>query len=38
VYTKSTSKTVCGSVGTPCYTVKWTKKYSITQKWTIFFE
>lgn len=37
-YTKSTSPTVCGSVGPPCYTVKWTKKYSVTQKWTIFFE
>jgi len=37
-YTKSTSPAVCGAVGTPCYTVKWTKKYSITQKWTIFFE
>jgi hypothetical protein len=29
---------VCGSVPVPCYTVKWTKKYSVTQKWTIFFE
>jgi hypothetical protein len=37
-YTKSTSSKVCGSVGPPCYTVRWTKKYSITQKWTIFFE
>ena len=37
-YTKSTSKTVCGAVGIPCYTVKWTKKYEISQKWTIFFE
>jgi hypothetical protein len=34
-YTKSTSSSVCGSVGTPCYTVKFTKKYSVTQKWTI---
>lgn len=38
VYTKSTSKALCGAVGVPCYTVKWTKKYEITQKWTIFFE
>jgi hypothetical protein len=34
-YTKSTSKTVCGAVGVPCYTVKWTKKYSVAQKSTI---
>jgi len=37
-YTKSTSSAVCGSVGPPCWTVKYTKKYSITQKWTIYFE
>jgi hypothetical protein len=37
-YVKSTSKTVCGSVPTPCYTSTWTKKYSITQKWTIWLE
>jgi hypothetical protein len=34
-YTKSTSPTVCGSVGPPCYTVKFTKKFSTTQKWSI---
>jgi hypothetical protein len=34
-YTKSTKTSVCGSVGVPCYTVKFTKKYSLTQKWTI---
>jgi hypothetical protein len=37
-YTKETKASVCGSVPVPCYTVKWTKKYSVTQKWTIFFE
>jgi hypothetical protein len=37
-YTKSTSGTVCGVVGTPCYTVKFTKKKSITQKWTIWLD
>ena len=37
-YTKETKASVCGSVPAPCYTVKWTKKYSVTQKWTIFFE
>jgi len=26
---------VVGTVGPPCYTTKWTKKYAVTQKWTI---
>jgi hypothetical protein len=38
VYTKETKSSVCGSVGTPCYTVKFTKKYSVKQKWTIVLE
>ncbi len=38
VYTKSDKAAVCGAVGTPCYTVKFTKKYSVTQKWTIVLE
>jgi hypothetical protein len=37
-YTKVTTAAGCSPVAPPCYTVKWTKKYSITQKWTIFFE
>lgn len=37
-YTKSTKVSVCGTVGPPCWTVKFTKKYSVTQKWTIWLE
>jgi hypothetical protein len=39
-YTKVTKGTVDGvscSVSAPCYTVKYTKKYSVSQKWTIYF-
>jgi hypothetical protein len=34
-YTKSTSTTACAPVAPPCYLVKYTKKYSVTQKWNI---
>lgn len=34
-YHKQTSTTVCGTVKPPCYTVTYTKKFSTTQKWSI---
>jgi hypothetical protein len=37
-YTKETKASECGSVPVPCYTVKFTKKYSIAQKWTIYLQ
>jgi hypothetical protein len=39
-YTKVTKGTVDGtpcSVAAPCYETKWTKKYSVAQKWSIYF-
>ena len=35
-YHKQTTKTACGKVTPPCYTVTYTKKYSTTQKWNVF--
>ncbi|MGA2966058.1 MAG: hypothetical protein ABSD64_07585 [Terriglobales bacterium] len=38
VYTKSTKASVCATSDSgvpPCWTVKWTKKYSVAQKWVI---
>ncbi len=37
-YTKSTKVSVCGAVPTPCYTVKYTKKYSVSQTWDIWLD
>jgi hypothetical protein len=37
-YTKHTTVASCGFTTPPCYTVTYTKKYSITQKWNIWFE
>ncbi len=37
-YTKSTNPKTCGTVTPPCYTVTYTKKYSVTQKWNIWLQ
>jgi|ERR1700693_83451 len=37
-YTKHTTVASCGATTPPCYTVTYTKKYSITQKWNIWFQ
>jgi hypothetical protein len=37
-YTKVLTVAGCKPVAPPCWTVKYTKKYALTQKWTIFFE
>lgn len=37
-YTKQTKASACAPNQPPCWTVKYTKRHSLTQKWTIFFE
>jgi len=37
-YTKHTTVASCGTTTPPCYTVTYTKKYSITQKWNIWLQ
>jgi hypothetical protein len=38
IYKKITTAAGCAPVSAPCYTVTYTKKYSLSQKWTIFLE
>jgi hypothetical protein len=37
-YTEETKASECGTVTPPCYTVKFTKKYEVSQKWTIYLQ
>jgi hypothetical protein len=37
-YTKRTTVAACGATTPPCYTVTYTKRYSITQKWNIWLQ
>jgi len=38
VYTKQTTASKCPGVGAPCYTVAWTSKYKLTQKFNTYLE
>jgi hypothetical protein len=37
-YTKKTTATACAPTAPPCYTVTYTKKYEISQKWNIYLQ